>query len=176
MNNAGFASYGEFWQLDLDETLRMIALNVTALTELTRRVLPEMLERGHGRVLNVASTAAFFPGPLMAVYYASKAYVLSLSEALAEELRGSGVTVTALCPGPTESGFQARAGMQDSRLVQGRRLMSAREVARQSVEALEHGQRVVVPGIANQLQVLSPRFVPRGLIPGIVKRAQARRD
>lgn len=92
----------------------MVQLNVTALTELTRAYLPAMLARGHGRILNVASTAAFQPGPLMAVYYATKAYVLSFSEAVAEEVRGTGVTVTALCPGPTESGFQAGAAMEDS--------------------------------------------------------------
>lgn len=174
VNNAGFASYGEFHTLDLGHELRMLQVNVTALTELTHRLLPGMVARGRGRIMNVASTAAFLPGPLMAVYYATKAYVLSFSEAIGEELRGTGVTVTVLCPGPTETGFQDRAGMQDSRLVQGRKIMDARTVARQGVTALLRGQGVVVTGRANQLQALTPRFLPRRLVPGLVKRAQAR--
>ncbi|BDP43819.1 short-chain dehydrogenase (plasmid) [Deinococcus aetherius] len=173
VNNAGFASYGEFWQLDLDHEMRMLQVNVTTLVELTRRLLPGMVERGRGRVLNVASTAAFMPGPLMAVYYATKAFVLSFSEAIAEELRGTGVTVTTLAPGPTESGFQARAGMEDSKLVKGRAIMDSATVARLGVDALLRGQRVIIPGRANQLQALSPRFLPRALVPGIVKSAQA---
>ncbi len=108
VNNAGVGDFGPFAATDPNKTATMLQLNIAALTELTRAYLPGMLERGHGQVLNVASTAAFQPGPLMAVYYATKAYVLSFSEAVAEEVRGSGVTVTALCPGPTESGFQGR--------------------------------------------------------------------
>jgi uncharacterized protein len=111
----------------LSDEQAMIDLNITALTRLTKLVLPSMVKRGHGRVLNLASTAAFQPGPYMAVYYATKAYVLSYSEALAEELRGTGVTVTALCPGPTASGFQDRADMHDSALVKGKKLPTAQK-------------------------------------------------
>ncbi|MCA9922498.1 MAG: SDR family oxidoreductase, partial [Anaerolineales bacterium] len=129
VNNAGFASYGLFHELDRQKELNMMQVNMVALTHLTHLFLPGMVERGYGRILNIASTAAFQPGPLMAVYYATKAYVLSFSEAIANELDGTGVTVTALCPGPTESGFQARAAMEDSKLVQSG-LMDAATVAK----------------------------------------------
>ncbi|MFC4452686.1 SDR family oxidoreductase [Deinococcus sonorensis] len=178
INNAGFASYGEFWTLERQHELDMIQLNITALTELTHRFLPGMLERGRGRVLNVASTAAFMPGPLMAVYYASKAYVLSFSEALNEEVRGTGVAVTALCPGPVQTGFQARAQMEASRLLstpsRNPMLLSAEEVARQGLDAMFRGQAVQVTGAANQLLTVLPRFVPRRVVPGLVRRAQDR--
>ena len=174
VNNAGFGEYGDFATGDPIKQQQMILLNVMTLTMLTRALLPKMLERKSGRIMNVASTAAFMPGPLMSVYYATKAYVLSFSEALAEELVGSGVTVTALCPGPTESDFQARADMQDSKLVKGKALMTSKEVSEEGIAALERGQRVVIPGLMNQLQAQVSRFLPRALVPGIVKNAQAR--
>ncbi len=174
VNNAGFADYGEFATGDPIKQQQMISLNILTLTMLTRHLLPKMLERKFGRIMNVASTAAFMPGPLMSVYYASKAYVLSFSEALGEELLGTGVTVTALCPGPTESDFQARADMQESKLVQGKTLMTSREVAEQGVAALERGQRVVIPGIMNQIQAQVSRFLPRAIVPGIIKNIQGR--
>src|SRR6202022_1051919 len=126
--NAGFPVFGLFSQTELETELEMLQVNVVALTQLTKLFLKGMVERRYGRILNLASTAAFEPGPLMAVYYASKAYVLSFSEALANELRGAGVTVTALCPGPTRTGFQERGVMQDSRLVQGQ-IADAKSVA-----------------------------------------------
>ncbi len=174
VNNAGFATYGHFTELDRDRELRMIQVNIAALTELTHRLLPGMVERRWGRVLNIASTAAFMPGPLMAVYYASKAFVLSFSEAIGEELRGTGVTVTALCPGPTSTGFQARAGMEESKLVRGRTIMDAETVARAGYAALMRGRPIVVPGLRNRLQALSPKLLPRRFIPGIVRNAQER--
>jgi uncharacterized protein len=178
VNNAGFADYGDFASSDPSKQFQMLNLNIVTLTMLTRALLPAMLERKSGHVLNVASTAAFMPGPLMSVYYASKAYVLSFSEALSEELRDTGVSVTALCPGPVETGFQSRAAMEDSKLLQGslNRMskLSAADVAKTAVDALEHGQRVVIPGFMNQLQALFPRVLPRALVPGIVKNAQAR--
>src|SRR5438128_1555599 len=116
VNNAGFGVTGPFLATDAAAELRMIQVNVTALTHLTKLFLPGMLGRGAGRVLNVASTAGFQPGPLMAVYYATKAYVISFSDALAEELRGTGVTVTCLCPGPTKTGFQEAAHMDGVRI------------------------------------------------------------
>ena len=176
VNNAGYAQYGAFVEADAEEEARMVQLNVAALTRLTRLFLPGMVARGRGRVLNVASTAAFMPGPLMAVYYASKAYVLSLSEALAEETRGTGVTVTALCPGPTETGFQARAGMEESKLVRGKKIMDSATVAREGVRGMLAGEPVVIPGAINRLQAMSPRFLPRRLIPRMVRRAQERAE
>lgn len=173
INNAGFADYSPFHEADLAKLRQMMQLNMVTLTHLTHLFLPGMLSRHYGRILNVASTAAFMPGPLMAVYYATKAYVLSFSEAIAEELKGSGVTVTALCPGPTASGFQARAQMEESRLVQDG-LMSSLDVARQGYDAMMRGQTVYIPGWVNRIQAFSPRLMPRSLLPGIVHRAQAR--
>jgi short-subunit dehydrogenase len=172
VNNAGFGTFGPLHRTDVARTMGMVELNVGVLTELTARLLPSMVERGSGRVLNVASTAAFFPGPLMAVYYATKAYVLSLSEALAEELRGTGVTVTALCPGPTASGFQAGAAMESSALVKGRRMPSSAEVARFGWAATMKGDVVAVHGLANKVQVQAGRVTPRAVTRRVVKRVQ----
>jgi uncharacterized protein len=174
VNNAGFAQYGPFVETDAEAELRMLYLNIFTVTRLTKLLLPSMVARGSGRVLNVASTAAFMPGPLMAVYYASKAYVLSFSEALAEEARGSGVTVTALCPGPTRTGFQARAEMEESKLVKNRSIMDAAAVAHAGIEGALRGRSLVIPGATNKLQTLVPRLLPRFLVPRLVKAAQAR--
>jgi short-subunit dehydrogenase len=174
VNNAGFASYGAFAEADPDNELRMIQVNVTTLTALTRLLLPDMLARKEGRVLNVASTAAFQPGPLMAVYYATKAYVLSLSEALANELEGTGVTVTCLCPGPTKTGFQERARMEESKLVKGKDIMDSRTVARAGYEAMRRGQPVVIPGFMNKMLATSVRFLPRTAVTRIVRNTQER--
>ncbi len=173
VNNAGFADFGTFHEADAAKLDSMISLNIATLTELMHDLLPIMVRRKRGRVLNVASTAAFFPGPLMAVYYATKAYVLSISEAVGEELKGTGVTVTALCPGPTASGFQAVAAMENSKLVKGRKIPSAQSVADEAVKAMLAGKPVIVTGWKNKLNVLSPRFLPRRMVPGIVKKAQA---
>lgn len=174
VNNAGFAAYGFFWETDLDAELQMMQVNMVALTHLTKLFLKEMVARGQGKILNIASTAAFQPGPLMAVYYATKAYVLSFSEALANELQGTGVTVTALCPGPTESGFQARANMERSKLVSGKRIMDAKTVAEIGYRGLMNNQTVVVPGLKNKLLTLSVRFTPRNLVTKIVRSMQER--
>ncbi|HSP78304.1 MAG TPA: SDR family oxidoreductase [Myxococcaceae bacterium] len=174
VNNAGFASYGAFAGTELEEELRMIQVNITALTALTKAVLPGMLERKEGRILNVASTAAFQPGPLMAVYYATKAYVLSFSEALAEETRGTGVTVTCLCPGPTKTGFQSRAKMEESKLVNGKEMMDSLTVARAGYEGLHRGQAVVIPGMMNKLLAQSVRLMPRGAVTRLVHQMQER--
>ena len=139
----------------------MLQVNVVALTMLTRFLLPGMIERRRGRVLNVASTAAFQPGPLMAVYYASKAYVLSLSLALTEETAGTGVSVTCLCPGPTRTGFQERAQMGKARLFGMTSVMSPADVARAGYDAMMAGRALVVPGVANKIGAQSVRFVPR---------------
>jgi short-subunit dehydrogenase len=168
VNNAGVGDFGPFVEADPAKLDTLIALNIGALTRLTRAYLPGMLARKQGRILNVASTAAFQPGPLMAVYYATKAYVLSLSEALAEETRGTGVTVTALCPGPTASGFQAGAAMEGSKLVRGRKLPTAESVARYGVAAMRKGDVVAVPGVRNKMLASSIRVTPRGVVRRLV--------
>lgn len=173
VNNAGFAMYGYFHELEMARTLQMLQLNIVTLTHLTRLILPDMVARGAGKILNVASTAAFQPGPLMAAYYASKAYVLHFSEAIADEVKDKGVTVTALAPGPTESGFQARANMEDSRLVQDG-LMAGKRVVDEGYAALMAGKRVVVPGLRNQALTLLPRLLPRKWVTSAVRNAQAR--
>jgi len=176
VNNAGFATFGPFAETDLGKELEELQLNVVTLTHLTKRFLPGMLARRRGGVLNVASTAAFQPGPLMAVYYATKAYVLSFSEALAEELRGTGVTVSVLCPGPTATGFSARADMESSRLFTGpMKVMDAAGVARAGYEGFRAGKRIVVPGLMNKLGAQSIRLTPRGLAARVVRAMQERR-
>ena len=172
VNNAGFADYGNLWEANGEKIDQMIRLNMATLTELMHDLLPAMVARGSGRVMNIASTAAFLSGPLMAVYYATKAYVLSLSEAVNEELKGTGVTVTAVCPGPTESGFQAKAEMEASKLFKGAKIMDVDTVARVAVSSTLKGKPVAVVGLKNKLTVLSPRFLPRRLVPAVVKRAQ----
>src|SRR5688500_7074316 len=168
VNDAGFGLQGRFDTLPLDRQLDMIQVNVTSLTALTRLFLPGMLARNTGGVLNVASTAAFQPGPLMTVYYATKAYVLSFTEAVAEEVAGSRLKVTCLCPGPTYTGFAEAAAMTTSRLFKAG-AMSADEVARQGYEGWAAGRRLVIPGFRNRLGPLAVRLVPRRLVPGIVK-------
>jgi len=172
INNAGFASYGLFNETDLTAELQMLQVNVVCLTHLTKLFLKDMVKQGYGKILNLASTAAFQPGPLMAVYFASKAYVLSLSEAIANELEGTGVSVTALCPGPTESNFQKRAAMEDSKLVSGQKIMDAETVAKIGYEALFDNKTVVVPGLKNKLLTESVRFTPRKLVTKIVRSMQ----
>ena len=169
VNNAGFGLLGPFAELPLDRQIAMIQLNVTTLTALTRLLLPGMLARNRGGLLNVASTAAFQPGPLMAVYYATKAYVLSFSEAVAEEVAASALKVSCLAPGPTETEFAEQAAMTGSRLFKGG-VMSGEEVARTGFEGWNTGKRLVIPGLRNRVGAFSIRLVPRSLVPGIVKR------
>jgi short-subunit dehydrogenase len=173
VNNAGFPVFGLFSETELETELEMLQVNVVALTQLTKLFLKGMVERRYGRILNLASTAAFEPGPLMAVYYASKAYVLSFSEALANELRGAGVTVTALCPGPTRTGFQERGVMQDSRLVQGQ-IADAKSVALAGYKGLIAGKTIVIPGFTNKLIPWVVRVSPRGVVTRVVRRMQER--
>lgn len=155
LNNAGVGGLGRFDQQDIVAVQRMLAVNVCALTELCRLLLPGMRLRGAGRIMNVASAAAFMPGPLHAVYYATKAYVLSLSEALAIECEGSGVSVTAVCPGPVQSGFLARAGGPAVNVFKS---LGSREVAGIAYAAMLAGKKVVVPGRVLRLMLaLAPR-------------------
>lgn len=163
VNNAGFGLGGAFAETQLVTELEMVQVNIASLVYLTKLFLPEMLARKSGRIMNVASTAAFQPGPLMAVYYASKAFVLSFSEAIANELSGTGVTVTALCPGPTASEFQARANIQETRLVKSKLMgfMSAEAVATVGYQGFMRGKRLVIPGLMNKLGVQGTRMSPR---------------
>lgn len=174
VNNAGFASYGPFADSDLHHELAMLRVNVVALSELTRRLLPGMVSRRRGRILNLASTAAFQPGPLMAVYYATKAYVLSFSNAIANELRGSGVTVTALCPGPTKTGFAERASLQDSKLFRRGNVMDARTVAAAGYAGMRAGKATVIPGARNWVMAEAVRFAPRGVAASLARGMQER--
>ena len=174
VNNAGFGLFGPFAEAEPAAVDQLIQLNIAVLTELTRLALPELIARRHGYILNVASAAAFQPGPLMAVYYASKAYVLHFAEAIAEELEGSGVRVTALCPGPTETGFMHRAAMEGSKLFQSG-VMSAQDVAKAGYEGLLHGKRLVIPGFKYKFLTTAVRFAPRIWAAKIAKAVQERR-
>src|SRR6202158_4298938 len=163
VNNAGFGQYGFFAENDLEECLRQIQLNIATLTHLTHLYLPAMIARKTGRILNVASTAAFMPGPLMAVYFATKAYVLHFSEALANELQGTGITVTCLCPGATATEFHRRANATGQRLLKFG-AMDARTVAEDGYRALLAEKPVVISGFKNWLLAQLVRFSPRGLL------------
>jgi hypothetical protein len=169
VNNAGFGAHGLFSELSLQWQLEMIQVNVAALTELTGLFLPGMVKCHLGGVLNVASVAGFVPGPGMAVYHATKAFVLSFTEALAGELAGTGVKVMALCPGPTATNFGKVAHAKDSRLVRVAS-MSAKEVALQGHRAFRGGRTVIVSGLRNRLLVLPVRLMPRQFIRKIVKK------
>ena len=171
VNNAAFGVYGKFVDCSLADDLNLMHVNMDAVVALTRLYLPVMVEAQSGRILNVASTAAFQPGPLMALYYASKAFVLHFSEAVANELKGSGVTVTALCPGPTETGFQARADIANIPLIR-MGMMSAKVVAEAGYRGLMAGKTIVIPGIKNKLGAQSVRFTPRKLVTNIVRKIQ----
>lgn len=175
VHNAGFGVLGPFATSSPDTADAMLALDVAFPMRFTRLVLPAMLERRAGHILIVASTAAFQAGPFMAVYYASKAFVLSFAEALAEELRGSGVSVTALCPGPVPTAFQARAGIGDPSLLGSLLAVSAARVARDGVRGMERGRRVVVPGVLSRLAVQALRVVPRAFAARVVRRMQEQR-
>jgi short-subunit dehydrogenase len=170
INNAGYGLHGEFVDMDEAKLIGMLQLNVVSLTHLTRLLLPGMLRRRRGRILNVASTAGFQPGPLMAVYCATKAYVLSFSEALYSELAGSGVTVTTLCPGATRTGFDAAANAGKIRLFQGGGVMDAETVARLAVQGLLRGKRLVIAGLTNRVLAHSVGFMPRGLVLSVSRR------
>lgn len=169
INNAGFANRGRFDELDPQHVREELFLDIVTLTELTRAYLPGMRAAGKGRVLNVASTAGFLPGPFMAVYYAAKAYVISFSQAISEELRGTGVTVTCLCPGATDTGFADRAGMNDTLLFR-MATADAASVAKAGYDGMMAGKDLVIPGIRNKLTELSARVMPRGAMLSVSRR------
>jgi len=171
VNNAGFGTFGKFLETDLKKELSMMQVNMITLTLLTKLLLPEMIQKKSGKILNVASTAAFFPGPLMAVYYATKAFVYSFSQAIRQELKNTGVSVTVLCPGPTRTGFEKGADLQASKLFK-HALMDAPVVAEIAYKGLMKNKGIVIPGLRNKIQIFSEHFVPRNLIAGIVESAQ----
>jgi len=173
INNAGFGLAGRAAMLERAGQIEMIDLNIRALTELTLRFMPAVIA-GRGRIMNVASVAGFLPGPGMAVYYASKAYVVSFSQALSQELEGSGVTVTALCPGVTATDFHARAGL-DASLLKNMPSMSSMVVAQAGYDGLMKGRRLVVPGLFNRLTTRLLPFMPNGLLLPVMARMQERR-
>ena len=166
INNAGFGLAGRFDRLPAERQTAMIDLNVRLLTELCRLVVPGMVERGRGGILNVASTAAFQAGPHMAVYYASKAFVLSLTEALHQELKRTGVKVSALCPGPTQTEFFHVAGAADSRLA--KMGGDAVSVVREGLKGLERNRAIVIPGLRNRVGAQANRFLPRAAMRRII--------
>jgi short-subunit dehydrogenase len=164
INNAGFGNYGKFVETDWLREHHMINLNITTLTYLTKLFLKDIVQNNSGRIMNVASTAAFQPGPLMAVYYATKAYVMYLSEAIADELKGTNVSITTLCPGPTISEFKETAALGTSGLFNRRSLPESREVARFGYNAMMKGKRVVVHGFTNKLLAFFTKILPRKLV------------
>lgn len=173
INNAGFGLAGKFWELDAEEQMQMVQLNVTALTMLSRLFLPGMIAQKRGMILNVASTAAFQPGPLMAVYYASKSYVVSLSEALYNEARDFGVHVTCLCPGPTATEFDKRAKLANSKLfAKQNNIMDARSVAKIGWSAMKAGKPLVIAGRKNAAMAFLTRFVPMHFTASMARKFQ----
>jgi len=164
INNAGFGDFGMLVETDWDKELQMINLNITTLTHFTKLYLKDMIKRRSGKIMNVASTAAFQPGPMMAVYFATKAYVLSFTEAISNEVIDKGITITALCPGATETGFQAAGGLEDSKLFKDKKLPTGKEVAEYGYSSMVKGKTVAIHGIVNYILANSIRFIPRALV------------
>ncbi|HMS34757.1 MAG TPA: SDR family oxidoreductase [Ignavibacteria bacterium] len=171
VNNAGFGDQGAFAESELSNDLDMIHLNITSLVILNRLFLDDMLKKNSGRIMNVASTAAFQPGPFMAMYYATKAFVLSFSEAVAEELSGTDVTVSCLCPGPTETEFQNRAGIKETKMMSGKRftVMTAAEVALTGYKEMMKGKKIIIPGFANKAGTFFVKILPRKIISKVTR-------
>jgi len=169
INNAGFGDFGVFAECNWEKQSQMISLNVMALTYLTRLFLPTMIKQKFGKILNIASTASFQPGPTMSVYFATKAFVLSFSEAIANEVRGTGVTVTTLCPGPTATGFEDAAALHSSGLFKSNQIATAQQVARFGYKKMMAGRTVVIHGLLNNILALSVRFFPRKWVTAITR-------
>jgi len=172
VNNAGFGELGKFAELSVDRQVNMLGLNVVALTELSRRLLPNMLQANRGGMINVASTAAFQPGPNMAVYFASKAYVLSFSEALVEELAGTNVKISCLCPGPTDTGFGELSGMSSLKMFATTKI-SAAEVAAAGYAGFRSGTAIVIPGWTNKAMTVVSKMMPSFITRKLMNMAMA---
>jgi short-subunit dehydrogenase len=164
INNAGFGDFGMFIDTDWNKELQMINLNITTLTLFTKLYLQDMVKRRSGKIMNVASTAAFQPGPTMAVYCATKAFVLSFSEAVSNEVSDKGITITSLCPGATETGFQAAGALEESKLFKDKKLSTAKEVAEYGYASMMKGKTVAIHGMFNYIMSNSIRFIPRALV------------
>lgn len=175
INNAGFGDYGSFSETEWNKENNMIQLNITALTQLTKLFLPGMIKRKSGKIMNVASIASFLPGPLMAVYYATKAYVLNFSEAINNEVAHHNISVTALCPGPTTSGFQSAANLGESKLFSKGNFPSSKEVSEYGYKAMMKGKSVAIHGTSNKFMVFLLRFTPRSWIVKIVRKMQEKK-
>jgi short-subunit dehydrogenase len=171
VNNAGFGELGRFHEIDTQRQLNMIRLNVETVVHLTRLLLPEMIKRNRGAILNVGSIAGFQPGPNMAIYYATKAFVLSFSEAIHEELLATGIKVVCLAPGPTTTGFGEDSGMSKTKIFESN-AMPAASVARRAIKALRTNRAIAIPGWKNWLIATSSRFVPRSWTRKLVKKMQ----
>lgn len=172
INNAGFGGYGKFHERDWTADLAMINLNIVALAELTRLALPGMVERKIGRVLNIGSTAGFMPGPLQAVYFATKAFVVSFSEAIANELKGTGVTVTVLCPGPVDTGFISASDLGGTKLFS--KTKTAEYTARRGYEAMMRGRRELITEFRGMIKCLIP-FLPQSAVLEYTRRLQEKK-
>ncbi|HBF87681.1 MAG TPA: short-chain dehydrogenase [Bacteroidales bacterium] len=172
INNAGFGDFGKYWETSFEKEAQMIRLNILTLTQITKLFLPDMIQRKSGKILNVASVAAFMPGSYMTVYYATKAFVLSYTEGLAGELRGTGVCVSALCPGPTKTDFENKASLDGSDLFKKMPVASAESVAKIGYKRLQKGKVITITGFINKLSVLSVRFAPRCLVRNLVRKIQ----
>lgn len=164
INNAGFGDFGMFTDTDWNKELKMINLNITTLTLFTKLYLQDMVKRKSGKIMNVASIASFQPGPTLAVYCATKAYVLSFTEAISNEVSDKGVSIIALCPGATETGFQAAGGLDESKLFKDKKLPTGKEVAEYGYSSMIKGKTVAIHGIMNYLLSNSIRFIPRALV------------
>ena len=175
INNAGFGDYAMFKDADWNKLNDMMNLNVIALVQLTHLFTPVFTKQHHGKIMNLASTAAFIPGPHMAVYHATKSFVLNFTEAIAEELKDAGVTVTALCPGPTQSNFQKYAKMKGVPLVE-RKLPTSEEVAEFGYDAMMDGKRVAIHGLGNKLATEVPRFAPRKAVSFVVNQIYGQKN
>ncbi len=172
INNAGFGLYGHFHETNWEREASMLNLHIMATTHLTKLILKGMVERGQGKILNMSSLAAFQPGPLMSIYYASKAYILSFSEAIANELKGTGVTVTVLCPGQTKTSFQEVVSQEASENKIGFNIASPDEVAKYGYKAMLKGKSVAIPGTFNKFLSFLPRIMPRNIATAIVRKIQ----
>jgi hypothetical protein len=172
INNAGFGIFGAFHEVDWYRQASMLNLHVITTTHLTKLILKGMVERGSGRILNLSSLAAFQPGPFMSLYYATKGYILSFSEAIANELKGTGVTVTALCPGPTKTSFQKVVANDSSENKISINMASAKDVAAYGYKAMMNGKPVAIPGAFNKFLAILPRFLPRNMATNIVRKIQ----
>lgn len=172
VNNAGFGDFGNFHEAKWEKLEQMADVNIKALMKLSYLFMKPMVDAGFGRILNIASTAAFQPGPLMAVYYATKAFVLSFSEAIGNELQGTGVTVTTLCPGASESEFQVAANLDESKLFRRKKLQTSKEVAEYGYKEMMKGSMTVIPGLLNKVGAISARFAPRKMVLKMVRKIQ----